>query len=300
MITKISLPLLLTCIIGCTGVEYQFYTFENTKPANNEGGHIQGIQWQSVDDDQFYWLSGSSSSYAYLAIASISGTRGTVDTVLRLAELPLKHAGGFQISEHYLAVGIEDNEERNYSEVRIYDVSDPESTSTTPLETIIRTGEYQRKTAGCVAMIRRQDHWLLMVGDWDTKHLDVYLSHSLKIADGFSLRQEISTDSIIPGDGVTWLPYQNINLFETENGLHLAGMARDGDQNILDIYNIGTINDTLELEPSDRITIPSKGGNFRWAGGLKIEEGKRMSVLLNDENIHRGTNKIYEYVLPSL
>jgi len=145
-------------------------SYSNNKEVNNRGGHLQGIQLISGPSSDYAILSGSSDSYAYYMVVKL-GEENQVISVNRLMDKPFKHAGGIQIFENYLAVGIEDNDKKNRSKVCIYDISDPESSSAKPIATIEREGMPRRSTAGCVGITSYKNKILIAVGDWDTKNM---------------------------------------------------------------------------------------------------------------------------------
>ena len=162
-------------------------SFKNNKKINNRGGHLQGIQFIQNNTNKYALLSGSSDSYSYYSVIKL-GTESEVISVNKLMGKPFKHAGGFQIFQNYLAVGIEDNSKKDKSKVCIYDISDPENPSTKPLAIIEREGKPLRSTAGCVGITKYKNNALLAVGDWDTKHIDFYSCKIDKIeTDGFEM-----------------------------------------------------------------------------------------------------------------
>lgn len=70
-----------------------------------------------------------------------------------------------------MAIEIEDNHLKDKSKMHIYEINNPHSE---PLQIIQRTGKAKRVTAGCVGIIEIENHILVVVGNWDTKHLDFY------------------------------------------------------------------------------------------------------------------------------
>jgi hypothetical protein len=82
------------------------------------GGHFQGVQVLQQNGTQKIFISGSSQSKAYLLQADLTSKK--TDKLITLMNEPFRHAGGFQVSEPYLAVGIEDNILKTYSKVSLY------------------------------------------------------------------------------------------------------------------------------------------------------------------------------------
>jgi hypothetical protein len=151
----------------------EIISYSNTLEINNSGGHLQGIQSIQNNDGKYFVLSGSSDSYSYFAVVK-QGDKNEVISVNKLMDKPFKHAGGFQIFQNYMAVGIEDNDAKDKSKVCIYDISNPEKPAGKPVAVIERAGEPKRSTAGCVGITKHKDQILLAVGDWDTKNIDFY------------------------------------------------------------------------------------------------------------------------------
>ncbi len=216
--------------------------FSNTIEINNSGGHLQGIQSIKTNTGDYFVLTGSSDSYSYYTVIK-QGDKNEVILVNKLMDRPFKHAGGFQIFQNYLAVGIEDNDAKDKSKVCIYDISNPENLQLKPVSVIERAGVPMRSTAGCVGMTNYKDKILLAVGDWDTKNIDFYSCKSGEFPKAdfelfFSLNTE--TDSKENWVDENWLPYQNINLFSTiEDELYLIGLGQNNkNENVADLYQL--------------------------------------------------------------
>lgn len=130
--------------------------FTNDEPVNNEGGHLQGVQSYSRGGQEYAVVTGSSSTYSYYSIIKINENPHVV-SVVKILEKPFKHAGGFQIFEDYLAVGIEDNEEKTRSKVYLLHLENPENPPENPIVAITREGAYERATAGAVGLTKVED-----------------------------------------------------------------------------------------------------------------------------------------------
>jgi hypothetical protein len=249
------------------------------------GGHFQGIQrWQSEGQDRLF-LSASSDSVAYLVELD---RRGEVSPQLHVLDsIPLKHAGGFQICEDWLVVGIEDNESRDYAEVVGYDLRKREGEDWKPAFTIERAGVYERVTAGAVAMTRWEGRYLLMVASWDSRSIDVYQSQPLISA------REVPQFSLwgswekARSDRSEWSDpefgnYQNLQLLVGEQGeLWVAAMFRQGKREQLDWFR-------LQLDPTDlprmlqktaSQTFRSKHSHFQAGSGLYVLPGGGIQVI---------------------
>ncbi len=263
-------------------------TFENSLTVNTQGGHIQGIQ--QVGD--YFLLSGSSSTASYYAtVANNKVVR--IDTLL---PRPYKHAGGFQVNNGLLAIGVENNETKDVSRVLIYDYSDPANLSNQLIQVVQRKGKAKRATAGCVAIAKYQEQYLLLVGDWDTRHLDLYQISVDSIENNeasFVLTQSITLKDH-PRDGwvdKAWYPYQNINLFNSEGSLYLVGLGiNEQEKNVADVFTL-SLEPTFELVKVVSRTFPKQAQtSFLWGAGTDWQpEIKKMRILttpysINSEN----------------
>ncbi len=110
-------------------------SYANHLEINNEGGHLQGVQMVDSEFGRFAVMTGSSDSYAYYMVVKL-GHVNQVVSVTKLFDKPLKHAGGFQIFQNYMAIGIEDNSAKNKSKVCIYDLSNPEKPTHEPINVL--------------------------------------------------------------------------------------------------------------------------------------------------------------------
>ncbi|MCF8465295.1 MAG: hypothetical protein K9G41_10660 [Flavobacteriales bacterium] len=82
------------------------------------GGHLQGIQLHN----ETLFVSGSSKEFGYLSLFQKLGSDFRFIGLKKLATDPLNHAGGFQIAENWLAIGLEDPVGKRESIVQIIDV----------------------------------------------------------------------------------------------------------------------------------------------------------------------------------
>ncbi|RMG20312.1 MAG: hypothetical protein D6730_20135 [Bacteroidetes bacterium] len=204
------------------------------------GGHFQGIQ--SDTSGRFLTLSASSDSVAYCIEADLN--RGKLVGVSMLGGAPLRHAGGIQRWGHYLAVGIEDNHLRTRSEVLICKTGSGTGGWLQPVHRIRRTGEYERATAGAVALAAVSDTFVLVVGSWHSASLDVYLSNGVAPEDPhcrFSLRTswKLGQARRDAWSDTAYASYQNLNLLPGADGrLWLVGFAREEGRHLMDVFEL--------------------------------------------------------------
>lgn len=260
----------------------QAFAYESFLDFPQAGGHLQGIQAFQQGDESYFFISGSSDTLAYYALVK-------ADTAPRLVQYwpimskPFKHAGGFQLQHGLLALGVEDNARKDRSKVLVYQL-----TARPPLpqlgQVIERSGPVERATAGAVAHARFRNYHFLIVGDWDSRHLDVY---GLKWESGpFPENSFMLLDSLAPAQWVNdqwvdphWWSYQNLNLFAAgDDHLWLVGLGtNDRGQNVADVF-------ALFLDPPARFRLQKVasrrfaselGTSFRWGAGMSWDPETR-------------------------
>lgn len=252
-------------------------TVSNNLEINNNGGHLQGIQLSTFKNNTYAIATGSSDSYSYFIVIKL-GAENKVIFVNKLMNKPFKHAGGFQIFDNYLAVGIEDNSAKNKSKVCIYSISNPELPSTNPVSIIERKGEPMRSTAGCVGITKFGDKYVLAVGDWDTKHIDFYVCENERIkGDSFKKIYSLNTDAMTKNEWIDeiWLSYQNINLFVSNNTMYLVGLGQNqAGKNIADLFLVNwNPPDLIELtKVASKNLLTSNDVSFKAAAGINAND----------------------------
>lgn len=268
-------------------------SFMNSLIVNNKGGHLQGIQYYQYNQNDYYFMSGSSDSYSYYSVVKI-GEENSVISINKILDKPFKHAGGFQIYCGHMAIGIEDNSERDKSKVFIYRIDNPENLSLEPLDIIERVGTPKRATAGCVGIIEIDEYLLVVVGDWDTEHLDFYRIEKDKLGTSdvtFELVYSINIEKLDKSDWINdiWLSYQNINFIRDDSdNLYLTGMASNkNEENILDLFKIET-EEYLEFEIrkiSTKCFVKSIDSNFNWGAGVHLTNERLLKIFSCGANI---------------
>ena len=265
----------------------------NALSVNNSGGHLQGVQIIERDEKRYFLVTGSSDSYAYFAILKASGNCESI-SVNKIMDKPYKHAGGFQVYENLMAIGVEDNEAKDKSKIFIYDIDNPEMVPYKPLTIVERKGDYKRATAGCVGITRFKGDLLLVVGDWDSRHLDFYkapYSNLDKEDLFFTLVYSLDMESVNRQNWIDskWLSYQNINLFTDEKDqLYLIGTtSEDNNTEIADLFEI-TMNNTSPYSMEKRVTLSLKGQEntrFRWGSGIEFTGGRVLKIISCGKNL---------------
>jgi len=253
-------------------------SYSNNFEINNTGGHLQGIQKQENSSGKYIFLSGSSDSYSYCTVVKF-GDENRVVSVNKLMQKPFKHAGGFQVFQNYLAVGIEDNSLKDKSKVCIYNISEPEKPFNKPIAIIEINGEPLRSTAGCIGLTNYKNEILLAVGDWDTKHIDFYSFDFSKLSVNASQQiGTIETEKLIKSGWIDneWHSYQNINLFNINNNLYLVGLGQNKkSEDIADLYELteeSVGNFTLKKVAS-KIFSCTNDCSFKAGAGVEFANG---------------------------
>ena len=193
-----------------------------------------------------------------------------------------------------MAIGIEDNNAKNKSKVFIFLLDNPEKPPEKPLAIIERMGTFKRATAGCVGVTLISNKVLVVVGDWDTEHLDFYRIDREKLGlDGEALELEYSINTKKQGKSgwsdENWLSYQNINFIkDPSDNIYLAGMTSDENQeNVLDLFEIET--EDLAIFKLKKIYSKKFAGNkqtkFRWGAGIHLAEDNHLRITSCSEHI---------------
>ena len=269
-------------------------SFSNSLEIVNSGGHIQGIQKLRHNNTDYYVLSGSSSEYSYYAIVK-TGKVNLVTSVNKILDKPLKHAGGFQIWENLMAIGVEDNEAKNKSRVFVFNLDNPEKPPEKPLTIIERIGTFKRATAGCVAITIIDQKVLIAVGDWDSKHLDFYrVSEEKLYEEGAVLELEYSIDSqkLKKDNWVdeSWNSYQAINfLKDADENLFLAGMtSSEQGEEIIDLFFIEShdLSEFALKKIYSRKFPAHPKTKFRWGAGLSSDIDGKIRLMASEEHIN--------------
>ncbi|MEZ5044512.1 MAG: hypothetical protein R2828_31750 [Saprospiraceae bacterium] len=198
-------------------------------PMGGKSYHQQGIQRLEGGG---WVVSSSAQDQGYLYFTSAEGVLQNVWTIpdkLVLSDsstsLKYNHPGGFQIVNNILAIGLENTDHRreSYARVILLDISDPMAPRHLSHLDIVRPAEEGKvMTAGAVAIAELEDHYLVIVGNWDSKRLDFYQTSSK------DLMNEQTTMSACLGSwsaGEDAKPYQNINVYGNRlDELFLIGM----------------------------------------------------------------------------
>lgn len=285
----------------------QAISFQNDLPVNNDGGHIQGIQPYSYKGDEYVIVTGSSSTESYYAVLQ-NGEEKKVISVNTILEKPFKHAGGFQIHQNLMAIGIEDNEARNVSKVYIYQIDDPYHLPEKPKKIIERAGEYERATAGAIGITIYQDQLLVMAGDWSSRHLDIYTCPLNTWENDQTQFEQVAsvTAADIPKDNWVnpdwvdpeWLAYQNINLINWQDTLFMVGLgANQKGEDVADLFQIEEtdLQDFHFKKIASQKFEHTEETSFRWAAGISWNTENGIESIISSTAHIEETFLVHEY-----
>lgn len=267
-------------------------------PDGQSSFHQQGVQQLA---DGGWAVSGSDRETGYLYFTDADGrmhTKFTVPTDLKLsggaADLKYNHPGGFQVTDHILAVGVENTDHRkdSYGRVILLDVRDPRAPKHLSHLDIVRDANPERiMTVGAVGITALKDAYLIAVGNWDSKRFDFYRTSSKDLFD--------PATTVSPCLG-SWTPgaegnsYQNFNMYADRSGKLLAvGLySIDRSQDFADIFQLD-LSDWNNIRIESKTTIEFSGGetapHFVHAAGTYYDRQQdRFRVFSVEAHAHQG------------
>ena len=205
------------------------------------GGHLQGVQLRrdAAGKRELGFLSHDSLTVAYLLVVEFADEAPDHGRILHVLTFPsdgrsppLRHAGGIQLLGDVLVVGLEDNQQKERSEVQFWNVADPKQPRQLTHLTVRRSGEPKDKTAGAVGLVAEGNRHLLAVANWDSRAVDLYVSNEKPLADADCRFELLARWRDDVADKMNWQPdntfasYQAINLFAGQDGaIQLLGFA---------------------------------------------------------------------------
>jgi hypothetical protein len=267
------------------------------------GGHLQGV---GLVDSRTLAISASGSLEAVVLVVSWPGGVGRgegaiVDSVV-VGEAPLDHAGGLQIADGVLAVGVEDDDAMDRSRVVFLDVADPTAVRALDHLGFDRPGDGQvpmlkRWTAGAVGLARVGARAMVVVGSWDAAEVDFYRATRRDLADPGCSFKHVAQWARAGADTSTWIDnnwgaYQSLNLVVWKRRVFLVGGNRNDDgEDWIDLYEVD-----LAAAPSRRLTKLARrqmscrdGASFRWSGGIVID-GTMLHALATEKDLDDHTS----------
>jgi hypothetical protein len=241
------------------------YVFKTKSSKVPTGGHLQGVQSYFKNNQRHVLITASSSKYSY-CLSSVDGRRADLQEIL---PSPLKHAGGCQIVDDILFVGVEDNLAKDKSVVVEVSVD-------THIQRVIlnREGTYKRSTAGAVGATKIGDDVLLAVADWDSRNIDFYLSNQ-------NVFDSVASFKATPA--LSFCSFQSINLItDTANRIFMVGFCKQMNRNRADLFEIKNY-ELLHL--STRYFNCGVAHSFRYGAGLEVFDKSILSVYVTQRKL---------------
>ncbi|MFY0654488.1 MAG: hypothetical protein JXQ96_20800 [Cyclobacteriaceae bacterium] len=251
---------------GNLGNEPEAIIISNELNVPTSAGHLQGIQLIEKDEQEKLLLSGSSRKQSYILQVDLAS--GKTDKLIPLMDDPFRHAGGIQVSDQYLIVGIEDNIIKTTSKVCLYDYRSSELYDSRPNVTIERQGEVKRYTSGATGLLPIGDKHLALVSNWDSRNWDFYEVDLNKSESKLIQTFEAPVD---------WGSYQSINLLKDKEAIYAIGTYQKGSEGIADLILVSNLPGFgLIMKIIDSKTFNCKNDvDFATAAGIQIDsEGK--------------------------
>ncbi len=235
----------------------------NTLDVPTENGHFQGIQVMETQGRKKLLVSGSSLHRSY--ILQVDMERQETDTLITLMKDPFRHAGGIQVSNGYLAVGIEDNFKKTSAKACLYNYRNGNLYKSIPDVIIDRTGEVKRPTTGATGLLAREEGYLMVVANWDSRIWDFY---SVEPENG---KYRLLKSFEAPDD---WASYQSINLIMDEKDIYAIGFHQEMKTGRADLIHVSSVD---HFEPQmkkigTKFFNCTNGVDFIGAAGLEVED----------------------------
>jgi hypothetical protein len=248
------------------------------------GGHLQGIQCLGGNN---IVITASSDSYSYYLTGQLSDEtgKGEITSLHKIADSPYRHAGGCQVSGNKLVVGIEDNQEKDKSQIVM--ISFDESTKQNGRRVIARRqGSVKRSTAGAVGFTKTfTGQCLIAAGDWDSRNIDFYISRK-----GNDTLLDSITTFHVP-DYAKWPSYQALNLLiDSAGNIYLIGFALDGFNNLADLFRVEFKDEKTNLVLCNTRNFKCRGGaGFRYGSGIYVTPDGRLTIYSCGRNATQRT-----------
>ncbi|MBX2843376.1 MAG: hypothetical protein KTR26_16510 [Flammeovirgaceae bacterium] len=251
--------------------EPEVFIIKNKMAVPTKSGHFQGVQLIEQNGRKKLLISGSSLSKAYLLQVDLVSNRS--EKIIVLMEEPFRHAGGIQVSDSFLAVGIEDNFAKTTSKVCLYDYHNKNLEKSIPTIKINRAGEEKRHTAGALGLLKLDNEFLAVVGNWDSRNWDFYW------IDPEQDRQELFYSFEAPED---WGSYQSINLIKDQDSIYAIGFYQKKDiglgyVDLILVSRIGRFEAIMEKINSKTFFCKNKV-DFSSAAGLQVDKKGKLHI----------------------
>jgi hypothetical protein len=228
-----------------------------------ESGHFQGVQ---VIGNEKLFISGSSRNEAYILQADLPSRK--TEKLISLMQDPFRHAGGIQVSDPYLIVGIEDNIKKTVSKIQVYNYQNNNLDIANPKPTIDREGKVKRYTAGATGLLKMDQHYLAVVANWDSRHWDFY---SVEPEKG---KHKLFSSFEAPDD---WAGYQAINLVSDKDAIYAIGFYAECSADLILVSKLEAFEPIMEKVGSKTFNCKN-GVDFSGAAGLQVDIGGNLHI----------------------
>jgi hypothetical protein len=273
-------------------------------------GHIQGV---GLIDDRTMLLSSSGTRAEVHVVqwtARVGVGPGRRIATHVVAPAPFDHAGGLQICDGIVAVGAEVFQARDRSRVVFWDMANPATPAALDHLSIDRpqAGNIPRRwTAGAVGMVRRGDRYLVVVGAWDSAHLDFYESSHGNLRDPACSFQRLASWSERNAMKLDWFdrkwaPYQSLSLFTRGSRVFLVGGHAPffPRKDWIDLYELRllTPEPTRVRKMAKRHLTCTGGASFLYGGGVLAHNGALHAIAIERDFHARTMVNIFEGPTP--
>ena len=271
------------------------------------GGHLQGIQvrYDAVKNRHLVFLTHDSQTVGYLLVVEFAENFRQPGRVIAYQAFPsdgqsppLRHAGGSQLVDDVLAVGLEDNQQKARSEIQFWNVVNPEKPTQLQHLTLARAGAAKDRTSGAVGLVRRDNDYVLAAANWDSRAIDFYLAADLPLSHPDCRFKPIARWQANSAETSSWRPdsilgtYQAVNLLGDERDrLFLMGLdTTSSGVNVVDIFAVrldrppGQILEKL----SRKVLELPRENQFRFAGGIWVDRDQ-LAILSSQRNLGAET-----------
>lgn len=227
------------------------------------GGHLQGIQ---PLNDSLLVLTASSADYSYY----LQADHHQVRSMQKISDAPFRHAGGCQLADRTLVVGVEDNHAKDRSFVYMIFFQENGKEDERGI-VIYRNGVFKRSTAGAVGYtLTPAGKTYIAVGDWDSRNIDLYSDMRDSI---------VQVATATAPDSLHWCSYQSINLLvDTQGQLYLVGLGLDGGRDRADLFAVQLSNGQAVLRLVRTRYFKCKRAGFRYGAGIHVTSDGKLEI----------------------